>query len=159
MKSYEKQRKAILQSTLVALCLLLLVAACEQRRLNIPVEKLRHEDGTYRGGFVDEGLIQVNVQFTLKDGVVTEASFRHLVGAKPSYHLGNNEEPYRSVVAQYEQVLQYLVGKRLADHLGDLYEPGNIVTLEVDGYSGATIRSAKIISAIRDALNRGVYGY
>lgn len=34
---------------------------------------------------------------------------------------------------------------------------GELVTLEVDGYSGATIRANKIISAIRDALNRGPY--
>ncbi len=38
------------------------------------VEKYSHEDGTYRGSFIDRGLIQVNIQFVLRDGIVTEAS-------------------------------------------------------------------------------------
>lgn len=51
------------------------------------------------------------------------------------------------------------MGKPLSHHLVHLYEPGNLVQTEVDGYSGATMRSEKIISAIRDALSRGVYRY
>lgn len=117
------------------------------------------DDGTYRGGFMDEGSIQVNLEFTLENGVVTEASFRHLVGAAPEYNLDTEEEPQRSVVQQYHEALQYLVGKPLLQHLPDLYHPENIVQSEVDGYSGATIRSNKIISAIRDGINRGVYSY
>ncbi|MCC5845267.1 MAG: hypothetical protein JJU05_13545 [Verrucomicrobia bacterium] len=117
------------------------------------------EDGTYRGGFMDEGTIQVNLEFTLESGIVTEASFRHLVGADPAYYLDVEDEPYRSVVRQYDDALQHLVGKPLLDHLPDLYHPETIVRTEVDGYSAATIRSNKIISSIRDALNRGVYSY
>ena len=146
-------------SAAVAFASLLLVSACEPVRTFTNVEEFAHEDGTYRGTFVDEGLIQVNVQITLQDGVVTAASFRHLVGAVPGYHLDAEEEPFRSVVAQYEEALQYLVGKPLSDHLRDLYKPGDIVTLEVDGYSGATIRSTKILSAVRDALSRGPYQF
>jgi len=108
---------------------------------------------------MDEGSIQVNLQFTLEDGVVTAASFRHLVGADPAYYLDVEEEPYRSVVQQYHDALQYLVGKPLLEHLNELHQPENIVETEVDGYSAATIRSNKIISSIRDALNRGVYSY
>ncbi len=117
-----------------------------------------YEDGTYRGGFMDLGTIQINLQFTLADGVVTDAEFRHL-RRDDDYYLGTEIEPYRSVVAQYQEALDYLVGKNLSDHLEDLYRPGDFVTTEVDGYSGATIRSNKIISAVRDALNRGVYSY
>lgn len=40
-----------------------------------------------------------------------------------------------------------------------MYEPGDIVKEEVDGFTGATIRAGKIISAVRDGLNRGVYSY
>jgi hypothetical protein len=136
---------------------LVCLSACMQGRPHAVAERSPHPDGTYRGGFMDEGFIQVNLQFSLEDGVVTAASFRHLVGAKPEYNLDTEEEPYRSVVAQYEQALQHLVGKPLAAHLGDLYRPGEIVALEVDGYSGATIRANKIISSVRDALNRGPY--
>lgn len=117
------------------------------------------EDGTYRGGFMDEGSIQVNLEFTLQNGVVTEAAFRHLVGADPKYYLDVEDEPYRSVVRQYQDALQHLVGKPLLAHLPELYQPEHIVQTEVDGYSAATIRSNKIISSVRDALNRGVYSY
>ena len=123
------------------------------------METYAYEDGTYRGSFIDRGLIQVNVQFILVDGVIKEATFRHLQGIEPPYYLENEEEPYKSVIQQYEEALQYLVGKPLSDHLVHLYEPGDLVQTEVDGYTGATIRSGKIISAIRDALSRGVYRY
>ena len=142
-----------------ALALSLLFTACTKRESTRTSERHDHPDATYRGAFIDEGTIQVNLQFTLVDGIVSKASFRHLVGAKPEYNLETEEEPYRSVVAQYEEALQYLVGKPLRDHLTNLYDPGRIVTLEVDGYTAATIRSTKIISAIRDALNRGPYQY
>lgn len=145
-------------STAFVVGFVLLAVGCMQAPRFRNAETLRHEDGTYRGVFVDEGVIQVNVEFRLEDGVMTEASFRHLVGAYPEYNLDTEEEPYRSVVGQYHEALQHLVGKPLSTHLADLYEPGKIVATEVDGYSGATIRSVKILSAIRDALNRGAYG-
>lgn len=123
-----------------------------------PVAGRSYEDGTYRGIFADRDLIQVNVTFTLVDGVVTRASFRHL-RRDDDYFLGSEEEPYRSVVRQYEEALEYLVGKDLRAHLADLYHPEHIVRTEVDAYTSATIRSSKIISAVRDALNRGVYSF
>ncbi len=135
----------------------LLMTACQAPSHRLAAESHAYPDATYRGGFMDEGAIQVNLQFTLEDGIVTAASFRHLVGADPNYNLDTEEEPYRSVVAQYEEALQYLVGKPLSSSLSDLYDPGQVVTLEVDGYSGATIRANKIISSVRDALNRGPY--
>lgn len=121
-------------------------------------EMYSHENGTYRGFFIDGDVIQVVVQFTLHDGTVTAASFRRL-HRNDQYNLDTDQEPYRSVIQQYREALGYLVGKNLNQHLADLYAPGNIVTTEVDGYSGATIRSNKLISAIRDGLNRGVYSY
>lgn len=123
-----------------------------------PVIETPYEDGTYRGIFADRDRIQVNVEFTLAGGVVTRASFRHL-RRDDNYFLGSEEEPYRSVVRQYSEALEHLVGKDLRAHLADLYRPGNIVRTEVDSYTSATIRSAKVISAVRDALNRGVYSY
>ena len=137
----------------------LLVSACQTSQHVSTAEMNEYPDATYRGAFIDEGIIQVNLQFTLEGGIVTAASFRHLVGAVPGYNLETDEEPYRSVVLQYEEALQHLVGKSLRSGLPDLYDPGSVVTLEVDGYSGATIRSTKIISAVRDALNRGPYQY
>lgn len=133
------------------------IAVAEHAPLYRNIEEYQHPDGTYRGTFIDEGVIQVNVQFVLEDGVVTSAAFRHLVGALPQYNLETEDEPYRSVVQQYQEALQYLVGKPIAESLAALYEPGNIVQSEVDGYSGATIRANKILAAIRDALLKGEY--
>ncbi|MCG5517296.1 MULTISPECIES: FMN-binding protein [Ectothiorhodospira] len=50
---------------------------------------------------------------------------------------------------------------RTSEVIPELYSPGEVVTenAEVDGFTSATIRSSKVISAIRDALNRGVYSY
>ena len=40
--------------------------------------------------------------------------------------------------------------------MNDLYRPGEIVP-DVDGFSGATIRAPKVISAIWDGLGRHAY--
>lgn len=117
-----------------------------------------YEDGEYRGVFIDRDSIQANISFSLKNNIVTSAEFRHL-RRDENYHLHSEDEPYKSVILQYTEALQYLVGKDIREKLPDLYNPEDIVTTEVDGYTSATIRSSKIISSIRDALNRGVYSY
>ncbi len=117
-----------------------------------------HEDGVYRGVFIDGDSIQINVEFELRDGIVRRASFRHL-RRDDQYHLEATEEPFRSVIRQYQEALDHLVGKPLERNLRDLYTPEQIVETQVDGYTAATLRSNKIISAIRDGLNRGVYSY
>ncbi len=136
----------------------LLILSCRTHDVS-PAEGARHlEDGTYRGVFADGPDIQVNVQFTLRDGVVTDAGFRHL-RRDDDYHLDAETEPYKSVVKQYKEALNHLVGKDISNSLSTLYQPEKIVSTEVDGYTSATIRSSKIISAVRDGLNRGVYSY
>lgn len=151
-----KTLSSIKCASLVVLASLAL-SGCAPELFFSNVENYDHPDGVYRGAFIDEGVIQVNVQFELVDGVVQSASFRHLVGAIPEYNMDTDEEPYRSVAGQYQEALDYLIGKPLSIYLRDLYEPGRIVRSEVDGYTGATIRANKILSAIRDALNRGPY--
>lgn len=116
-----------------------------------------HEDGTYRGAFLDRDEMQVNVQFTLEDNTVTAARFRLLQYGGSDY-LSDDDATRQSIGEQHVQALEYLVGKSINDSLSDLYEPGDFVD-DVDGFSGATIRANKIISAVRDALNRGVYSH
>jgi len=116
------------------------------------------QDGTYRGTYVDTDSIQVALEFRLKDGIVTEFEFRYLKRDE-DYFIGTEEEPYRSVIAQYQELVDHLVGRDLSERLSDLYYPEDIIQTSVDGYTSATVRSSKIISAIRDALNRGVYSY
>lgn len=115
-------------------------------------------DGVYRGVFIDRDRIEVGVELRLENGAVTSASFRHL-GYGDAFRLDNPEDPYRAVIQQYREALAHLVEKDLATHLPDLYHPERIITTEVDGFTQATVRANKIISAVRDALNRGVYSH
>lgn len=135
-----------------------LIVACQGGADLGGEEVTTHENGTYRGVFIDKDVIQVNVEFTLEEGVITAASFRHL-RRDDDYFLETDSEPYKFVVTQYREALGYLIGKEIDKHLTDLYNPENVVATEVDGYTSATIRAQKIISAIRDGLNRGVYSY
>lgn len=122
----------------------------QAQRPTAPAE-MEYEDGTYRGSFMDRGEIQVNLQFDLRDNIVTGIQYRHLQFG------GSNclEAPWGP---QYQQAIQYLIGKDIRVSLDDLYNPGDFVD-DVDGFTGATIRAGKPRSAIRDALNRGVYRF
>jgi len=139
----------------IAMVIALALAGCGEAAAPEPAE-VSYEDGTYRGVFIDSGEIQVNVQFTLEDNIVTAARFRHLAYGGMDYR-DSEDSTVQGLLDQHEQLLEYLEGKDIREALDDLFEPGNIVTDEIDGYSGATLRGNKIISAARDALNRGVY--
>ncbi len=115
------------------------------------------ENGTYRGAFIDRDAVQVNIQFSLEDNIVTSIGYRHL-GHRGINYLEPDTEATAAILDQHEQILEHLEGKDVREHLADLFEPGNFVE-DVDGFSGATIRANKVISAIRDGLNRGVYVY
>ncbi|MBK1735634.1 hypothetical protein CKO15_10130 [Halorhodospira abdelmalekii] len=120
-----------------------------------------YEDGTYRGGFFDRDEIQVVVQLTLADQRVTDARFRYLTYSGTD-HLNAETDPAAGIGKQYQALLNSLIGEEIHTVLPKLYEPGERIAPEydeVDGVSAATIRASKVISAIRDALNRGVYAY
>lgn len=117
-----------------------------------------YEDGTYRGVFIDRAEVQVNVQFTLKNDIVESIRFRHLAWNGIDY-LKDDNALVVGLLEQHQELVDYLVGKNINEHLADLYTPGEIVTSTVDAFTGATLRGNKIISAIRDGLNRGVYSY
>ncbi len=139
----------------LALALAGLTAACASRQTpDVTV----YEDGTYRGVYIDRERVEVALELRLQNGMVTAASFRHL-GYGDGFRLRTAEEPQRSIVQQYQEALDYLVGKNLEAHLSELYRPERIITTEVDGYTQATVRANKVLSAIRDALNRGVYSH
>jgi hypothetical protein len=61
------------------------------------------------------------------------------------------------VLRQYQQITERLEGEPM-EAIFRLYEPENVVD-DIDGYTGATLRGAKVISAFRDGLNRGVYSW
>ncbi|MBE0485415.1 cytochrome b5-like heme/steroid binding domain-containing protein [Marinobacter sp.] len=114
-------------------------------------------DGTYRGNFIDRGLIQVSLQFRLEAGRIKGMSYRHLFYRDQDYLKMNDGAELYPVLRQYQQITERLEGEPM-EAIFRLYEPQNVVD-DIDGYSGATLRGAKVISAFRDGLNRGVYSW
>lgn len=112
-------------------------------------------DGIYRGHFSDRGEMQVSLQFGLREHRLYDIELRYLAYAGVDYLKLTEEHPSYPVLLQYRQGIAHLEGQPLAN-LFDLYEPGKVVD-DIDAFSGATLRGSKVISAVRDALNRGVY--
>lgn len=115
----------------------------------------KYDNGRYRGAFGDGGYQQVSIQFDLKDNVMNNISYRHLYYKGEDYRAMKEGDPLYPVVKQHEELIKYLEGKPL-ETLYDLHSPGKIIA-DVDGFTGATVRSSKVLSAIMDGLNRGVY--
>ena len=118
-----------------------------------------YENGTYRGAYVDGGYMQVGVEFKLEENIVKSMSLKHLEYKGINYLKEQENKTVIGVKAQYDKLAEHLIGKDIRESLGHLYDPGKIVTEDVDALTGATLRSGKIISSVRDALNRGVYKY
>lgn len=121
-----------------------------------------YDDGVYRGTFVDGGYQQVGVEFKLVDNKISSISFKTLNYKEINYLKPEEGSKIALIAAQYEDLLNYLVGKDIRLHLNVLHNPGLIADDRgeaADAVSGATVRSAKVVSSIQDALNRGVYRY
>ncbi|SEF72409.1 cytochrome b5 domain-containing protein [Billgrantia desiderata] len=114
-------------------------------------------DGHYRGVFTDRGGIQVNITFDLRDGHIESLAYRHLAYRGVDYLALEEGDELYPVMLQHRQIAERLEGAPVT-RIFALYEPASLVD-DIDGYSGATLRGAKVISAIRDALNRGVYAW
>lgn len=114
-----------------------------------------YADGTYRGAYMEDGGEQVALEFTIRDNRFTEIAYRTLQYRGEDYLAQDAGEPVRSIAGQFQALIDYLVGKDIAG-VNDLYRPGEIVP-DVDGFSGATIRAPKVISAIWDGLGRHAY--
>jgi len=114
-----------------------------------------YPNGVYRGIYGDRGDMQVSIQFTLTDNVLSNLSYRHLYHSGNDYRQMEESDPLYGIKLQHDQAIEYLEGKPLAAMM-DLYNPGDFVD-DVDTFSGATIRGNKIFSAMQDGLNRGIY--
>ncbi len=124
-------------------------------------------DGDYRGSFID-GAINVSLQITLEDEEIVDASMRHQYYDGVDYYEEDVGDTFVGIREQYESALEYLVGAQGLYEINERLEhlEGNpdgtpaleeIEPQEVDGFTAATIRSSKVTSAVRDALNRGRY--
>ena len=119
-----------------------------------------YEDGRYRGVYDDQGENQVTIQFDLEDNIIVNIRFRSLDYRGVDYLDDEANETIQAIKDQHQEAIDYLIGKDIREALVDLYDPEAIGNSDVsDALTGATIRSNKIVSAIRDALNRGVYSY
>ncbi|WP_290789488.1 cytochrome b5-like heme/steroid binding domain-containing protein [Halomonas sp.] len=114
-------------------------------------------DGRYRGVFGDGGEMQVNVQFDLHDGQLSNISYRHLAYRDVDYRRLDEDDDLYPVWVQHQQLAEGLEGQPLTAIFA-LHEPERLAE-DIDGYSGATLRGNKVHSAFRDALNRGVYSW
>ncbi len=117
-----------------------------------------YEDGTYRGFYSDRGIQEVSIQFTLHNHIIESIRFRHLAYGNVDFLDLAEDHALYEVSGQYRQAIEHLQGQDIRAAIGGLHNPGDFVD-DVDGSTGATIRANKIYSAIRDALNRGVYSY
>lgn len=130
------------------------------RGLYVPAGDFRrelgtYEDGRYRGIFADRGVQQVSIQFHLADNVLENLSYRHLYHSGTDYRQIGDDHALYPVVQQHQQILDHLDGQPLSA-VFDLHAPGDFID-DIDGFTGATVRANKVLSAIRDGLNRGIY--
>lgn len=123
------------------------------------------QDGDYRGHF-DDREHNVSVQITIEDEEIVDVGLRWATYRGDDYR-GADTDPQAGIYDQYAEALEYLVGATGVDEIVErtVYMEGSpegpaleaIETQDVDGFTAATIRSGKLGSAVRDALNRGRY--
>lgn len=114
-----------------------------------------YADGTYRGSYMESGSEEVALEFTIKDNVFTEISYRTLQYKGEDYLAADAPEAIALVAGQFQELIDYLVGRSVSS-VNDLYRPGDVAT-DTDVTSAATLRVPKVISAIWDGLNRHAY--
>ncbi len=114
-----------------------------------------YPDGHYRGIYMEGGQEEVAIEFTIRDGCFVEMTYRALGYKGEDYLAQDASAAAKTIAGQFAQLTDYLAGKPIAS-VNDLYQPGEIVS-DVDGFSGATIRAPKVISAIWDGLGRHAY--
>lgn len=94
------------------------------------------------------------MEFEIKDNAFVSFKFRALSFRDMSC-TKSEDAAIQAVGEQYLALGDYLVGKDFSA-VKDLYTPGNIAS-DVDGFTAATIRSSKVISAVYDEVARGAY--
>lgn len=114
-----------------------------------------YADGVYRGTYMEDGGEEVALEFAIRNGCFEEVSYRMLQYKGRDYLAEDASAAEKQIAVQFEALTHYLEGKPVAA-VSDLYRPGEIAP-DADGFSGATIRAPKVISAIWDALGRHAY--
>lgn len=100
--------------------------------------KRKAEDGTYRGAFVNPA--EMDVTFVVKNNRFQEITFN------------TKDYPNGAAMENYRGIADYLIGKEIND-IKSVYEPWDILP-DMDKNK---IEGGKLVSALNDGLNRGVY--
>jgi len=114
-----------------------------------------YPDGMYRGAYMEDGIEQVALEFSIRDNRFEAVSYRALRYKDADYLSSPLTDAQAKIAAQFHQLTDYLVGRDVSA-VNDLYQPGSIAE-DTDVSSGATLSSPKVISAVWDGLNRHAY--
>ena len=127
---------------LLALMLLGAVSAVAATKAS----KAQYPDGMYRGVYVSGQETQVEVQYELKDDVITSVKYRTL------FYKGHDwlkEDEYVAKNEGYLKLLERITNKKIQDVLPTMYNSDEIQA------GGATVRESKVRSALQYGLNVG----
>ena len=106
----------------------------------------QYPDGMYRGVYVSGQETQVEVQYELKNDVITSIKYRTLF-YKGHYWL--KEDEYVAKNGGYLKLLERITNKKIQDVLPTMYNSEEIEK------GGATVRESKVRSALQYGLNVG----
>ena len=110
--------------------------------------KAQYPDGTYRGVYISGQETQVEVQFNLKNDVITDAKYRTL------FYKGHDwlkEDDFIAKNDGYMKLLERITNKKIQDVMPTMYNSEEIEK------GGATVREMKVRSALQYGLNVGPF--
>ena len=110
--------------------------------------KAQYPDGTYRGAYISGQETQVEVQFNLKNDVITDAKYRTL------FYKGHDwlkEDDFIAKNDGYMKLLERITNKKIQDVMPTMYNSEEIEK------GGATVREMKVRSALQYGLNVGPF--
>ena len=129
---------------LLALMLLGAVSAVAATKAS----KAQYPDGTYRGVYISSQETQVELQFDLKNDVITKINYRTL---QYKGHDWLNEDEYKAKNSGYMKLLERITNKKVQDVMPTMYNSEEIEK------GGATVREMKVRSALQYGLNLGPF--
>ena len=129
---------------LLALMLLGAVSAVAATKAS----KAQYPDGTYRGVYISSQETQVELQFDLKNDVITSVKYRTL------FYKGHDwlkEDEYIAKNAGYLKLLERITNQKIQDVMPTMYNSEEIEK------GGATVREMKVRAALQYGLNIGPF--
>ena len=129
---------------LLALMLLGAVSAVAATKAS----KAQYPDGTYREVYISSQENQVELQFDLKNDVITSVKYRTL------FYKGHDwlkEDEYVAKNGGYMKLLERITNKKIQDVMPTMYNSEEIEK------GGATVREMKVRAALQYGLNIGPF--